>query len=114
MNPIIKDKWIAALKSGEYTQGPSRLKIRYDNDEIRHCCLGVLCELARVESITNEYPLLSSYAFGASKHTATNTMPASDVLTWAELAAYQADVLAGLNDSGWSFDRIAEYIQEYI
>src|SRR5690242_14612803 len=37
----IKQDWIAALESGEYTQGTERLKT---GDEF--CCLGVLCDLA--------------------------------------------------------------------
>jgi hypothetical protein len=36
----LKDKWIEALESGEYTQTIRKLK-----KENKHCCLGVLCEL---------------------------------------------------------------------
>ena len=40
MNQEIKTKWVAALRSGEYTQAKGKLKI-----EESFCCLGVLCDL---------------------------------------------------------------------
>jgi hypothetical protein len=37
-------EWVAALRSGEYTQGTGALK--QDNEQgTRHCCLGVACEV---------------------------------------------------------------------
>lgn len=54
MNPEIKAKWVAALRSGEYKQGRGQLRI---GD--RFCCLGVLCDLHgranRSEWRGNEY-----------------------------------------------------------
>ncbi len=45
MNKELKDKWINALRSGNYKQGLGRLK--YNGE---YCCLGVLCEISgRVE-----------------------------------------------------------------
>ncbi|QGT54356.1 hypothetical protein b3_0112 [Synechococcus phage B3] len=41
MNSRIKEKWIAALRSGEYTQGKKQLHSK----EGAFCCLGVLCDL---------------------------------------------------------------------
>lgn len=35
-------KWIAALRSGQYTQGTGTLR----NDKNQYCCLGVACEVA--------------------------------------------------------------------
>ena len=40
MNKDLKKRWIAALKSGDYKQGRSRL-----NQNNQFCCLGVLCDL---------------------------------------------------------------------
>lgn len=45
MDPVIKAQWVEALRSGEYEQGNGRLHYRKDG-EIKHCCLGVLCDLA--------------------------------------------------------------------
>ncbi len=43
MDPELKKKWVAALRSGEYKQGRNRLHRKVDNS---FCCLGVLCEVA--------------------------------------------------------------------
>lgn len=43
MDPELKQKWIAALKSGEYKQGKSCL---HDVEQDTYCCLGVLNEVA--------------------------------------------------------------------
>ena len=40
MNKEVKDKWVAALKSGKYKQGRGQL-----NGESGYCCLGVLTEV---------------------------------------------------------------------
>lgn len=39
------EKWIEALRSGEYRQGKGYLN-RYKNGESLFCCLGVACEVA--------------------------------------------------------------------
>ena len=40
MNPRIKQRWLDALRSGEYKQTTETLR-----DENGFCCLGVLCDL---------------------------------------------------------------------
>ena len=42
MKPEIKQAWVEALRSGEYTQGLQQLTANN-----RFCCLGVLCDIAR-------------------------------------------------------------------
>ena len=45
MNPEIKERWIAALESGEYAKGVSALK-RIDTDGLcSFCCLGVIADI---------------------------------------------------------------------
>ena len=39
MNKEVKEKWVAALRSGKYKQTRGTLK-----DKTGYCCLGVLCE----------------------------------------------------------------------
>lgn len=41
MTPKLKAKWLAALRSGNYTQGQGVL-----NKDNKMCCLGVLCDVA--------------------------------------------------------------------
>jgi len=47
MNPEIRARWTAALRSGAYPQGANAL--RRDG---HWCCLGVLCDLAEQDGIT--------------------------------------------------------------
>lgn len=42
MNPEIKARWVAALRSGEYQQTRGRLRTLAGSG---FCCLGVLCDL---------------------------------------------------------------------
>lgn len=44
MKPDVKKLWVEALRSGKYKQGKGCLRA---GDE--YCCLGVLCDLHRVE-----------------------------------------------------------------
>ena len=57
MNKEIMQKWVAALRSGEYKQIDGRLR-SYEPDECgkySYCCLGVLCELHRLEQGAGEW-----------------------------------------------------------
>lgn len=76
MNPEVKAKWVAALRSGEFQQGKNALK-----SEEGYCCLGVLCELHRRE-VDGSWRLQASgnYAYGMS----TSFLP-GEVLDWAGL-----------------------------
>lgn len=42
MDRVLKDKWVTALRSGQYVQGVGELKTK----DGKYCCLGVLCEVA--------------------------------------------------------------------
>lgn len=46
MNPEIKERWVAKLRSGDYAQTDGRLA-----DSSGFCCLGVLCEVAVEDGI---------------------------------------------------------------
>lgn len=59
MNPDLKARWLAALRSGDYKQGPYRL----ETDDGRFCCLGVLCKVLGVDTfkgVTEEGDILNS------------------------------------------------------
>lgn len=52
MNPEVKFKWVAALRSGEYRQGNCFLKSETPATiPPTFCCLGVLCDLAAKEGV---------------------------------------------------------------
>ena len=53
MDRTIRDKWVAALRSGKYKQGRGALRVAGgsynheapESNEDRFCCLGVLCDV---------------------------------------------------------------------
>lgn len=114
MNPVIKKKWVGALRSGEYQQGRGRL-----NDNNAFCCLGVLCDLHVKETGGKWTRILSSKNGFEYKGTLVG-LP-DEVLKWANLndfrggeVIYQDDVLffPALNDHlQLSFKQIADLIE---
>jgi hypothetical protein len=133
----IKKKWLAALRSGEYVQGQSLLKTPDGN----YCCLGVLCDLARkagvvkVKNVTTDYgdevaPMVITDTYFIS---ATDPNDKSDidlpgaVQDWAGLdssnprvidtnSSYESknELLSSLNDSGRTFEEIADLIEDQL
>lgn len=110
MDAKIKEKWVSALRSGEYTQGRNRLR---DNNSF--CCLGVLCDLAAEENV-GTWNELDQFCIDDKYFTSAVLFPPEAVTqNWAgfsnsdmELVSY----LAENNDQGFSFTTIAEYIEE--
>lgn len=51
MDKAIKDRWVAALRSGEYEQGVGALSYVDTDEKRKWCCLGVLCDLAQKEGV---------------------------------------------------------------
>lgn len=66
MNQIIKDKWLKALRSGEYKQGYGHLR----QDDGCFCVMGVLCDL-----YTKETGCVNSNPYHAD----------NEVYEWAEI-----------------------------
>ena len=123
MEPEIKAEWIKRLRSGDYVQGINALRDNYD----KHCCLGVLCEIAVEREITErwenyaEWP--GTYAYGSNDDDSlkTGTMP-DEVWKWAglydDVGSYKDNyndvaTLTHLNDTGSTFDEIANVIERY-
>jgi hypothetical protein len=52
MNPEVKAKWLAALRSGEYSQTADKLR---DTGSGGYCCLGVLCDLYAKERMGGKW-----------------------------------------------------------
>jgi len=124
MNEQIKQKWVNALRSGEYEQCESNL-----HKNKGFCCLGVLTDI-----YIQEHPGCSwkeygatlrnkelYYAFVGTKTTEYNEeeyLPV-EVVEWADLASENPCVyidgiwtnLSDVNDSGWTFEAIANLIE---
>ena len=116
LRPEVKEKWLAALRSGDYQQGTQHLRDRQN----RFCCLGVLCDIYAKENglewvkdhnsnvacrFLDEYAglpaVVSSWA-GFTKYVGLPVVRVGD-------SEYS---LAQLNDTGSSFDVIANIIEK--
>lgn len=115
MNGIIKQRWVDALRSGNYAQGTGFLRQNGDGLPVdKWCCLGVLCDLAAQDGYGHWEgdSIVSVYVDGLEHK--VETMPTDLVLEWAGVEQTMADALANMNDNGDSFDTIAEHIAEHI
>lgn len=106
MNKDAQSKWVAALRSGKYEQGVSRLKTG-----TTFCCLGVLCDLYLKEH--------SKFWGSDGAYEGDPDLP-EKVVTWAGLADRDPSVIfEGLNDRlttlndrhQLSFRKIADLIE---
>lgn len=96
MRHITRQEWIAALRSGKYSQTQE-----YFKDSNGFCCLGVACDLAQVDE--SEYLNALDYQF--------ENVNAGQLYTDLGLMSCQAEELAIMNDRGDDFDEIADYIE---
>lgn len=105
MNPEIKAKWVAALRSGKYKQGKNVLCRPSSTGELAYCCLGVLGE---------ELGLLSTQGHCDWKSWGIDgnigSIPADEA---EELGlSGKQGVLVDMNDrDGKSFNEIADWIE---
>lgn len=139
MNPEIKQRWLTALRSGEYKQGFSRLCLKNSDNEDTYCCLGVLCELAVQDGVVSKtYKReTSEYEYKGSRPSRTlselSVLP-YEVVEWGSLPAPNPEVsprslnlidrilankrvvsLATLNDKTMlNFAQIADVIEEQL
>ena len=139
MNPEVKQKWIDALRSGNYEQGSEKLR-----NVSGYCCLGVLCDLYAQEYNTewefmgyedesNPQPTDYWYFEGQSEF-----LPES-VMEWAGLKTnnpqvrvepqvrfevednedednshYEDALIANVNDSGYTFNDLSKIIEQQL
>ena len=117
MNKYWKDKWVTALRSNEYTQTKNCLR-RNNNT---YCCLGVLSDL-----VAKEYPeqfkwLLNdniNYSFN-SNDDKDDVVLIDEVIAITEVPDKFCSIdnelhLTRCNDDGYSFNQIADLIEEYL
>lgn len=138
MDQQVKEKWVAALRSGRYEQARGKLRVGWEGKE-GYCCLGVLCEVAiesglEVRTMTytegdvwEEVTRYSTENWESAPHDPIweGAYLPDGVREWAGLSEPDPTVrginvdypddentLAGLNDSGLSFERIADIIEQ--
>ncbi len=111
MKADVKERWVAALRSGKYKQGQGFLR-RDTVDGVCHCCLGVLAEeeggcdwhYQNLDGVAGVYTLGIT---GAAKFLTTGMMEEFG------LRRISTRALATCNDhSTLSFEDIADAIEE--
>jgi hypothetical protein len=118
MNKDVKEKWIKALTSGEYTQGKSYLR---DEDD-RYCCLGVLCDLYLTDGGEGQWEQYEDSGQSPWKILGRSGFLPKKVQEWAGLDCEEGwyslnddnASLTHMNDSGKTFAQIAEKIKEVL
>jgi len=112
-----RDKWLKALRSGDYTQEKYKLK-QFTDDGTTYCCLGVLCEIQkRPQDISNEdLALFDNLNATLSWHNPAHAMlgtcglfPSQVRITIGYCSEFLS--LASCNDAGFTFDEIATIIE---
>lgn len=111
-------EWVAALRSGEYTQGTGALKYTNNGFAARYCCLGVACEVfaerARIAAAVLrgsglvEFAGNHSYLPGAISEYLGLADEFDPPLLMASGVHHPA---SKLNDEGMSFAEIADAIE---
>lgn len=101
MDPEIKAKWIAALRSGKYPQTSMMLRGRGG-----FCCLGVLCDVV-MPTGWHESTHQTEWTHIGNFSTVDDEIKEEIDLTEASEA-----VLMDMNDAGKSFAEIALYIEK--
>ena len=115
MNPQVKEKWLNALRSGEYQQTQTALR-----KEDGFCCLGVLCDLY-IKEKNEQWVWDGDSKYGikcGSKNVYYSHLPRS-VMEWAGLRIccdpfVFDNTLSELNDGGSTFKQIADLIKEHL
>lgn len=112
-------EWVAALRSGKYKQGKDYLCRRANNVGLVYCCLGVKCDLENPNGwIEHDYNsvlkfkderLLCPYE---EEHPILRVglLPISGT-DGSNVYGYCS--LASLNDSGFTFNQIADLIERF-
>lgn len=102
----LKDKWVAALRSGDYKQGIGCLKYKDKEGTLRYCCLGVLAEVAGNKNLGTT--LVSMYGDTVNEGN-------KKVYSWVNklIPTEFTYNLISMNDAGAPFDEIADEIREW-
>lgn len=128
MEPQLKSEWITALRSGEYKQNSGVLKgvivtlgdgeYIEDDQEIGHCCLGVLCEVLAKQGVGEWGTDGVTFFFGNDSYSTSLTgdlVNSKKLLTDIGLSEASQDRLISMNDvERRNFDEIADHIEEYL
>lgn len=122
LNPTIKAKWLADLRSGNYPQ--AREYLRKGNGDAAYCCLGVLClsvGASFVDGFTfnddegyrrhfDNVPILNDENLGYNDDPELSTAFRKRI----GLSDEDHSLLIKMNDGGKTFAEIADYIEKHL
>jgi hypothetical protein len=105
MNAQIKERWLTALRSGNYSQGKNLLR----DEQNDYCCLGVLCDVVKADYGLDWVPDPVNGRLGFDG----NYMELPDsILEGVGLDRGTTRHLVNLNDGvGLNFEQIADFIE---
>jgi hypothetical protein len=120
MDTTLKSQWITALRSGDFTQGQCVLRSTSE----QYCCFGVLCTLLPFVSFTEDTESFDSWTGYVAKFDILEAVPdeyqnnvnnalslPDSVCRFLDIKFYDLVRLEHMNDSGHTFDQIANYIE---
>ena len=120
MKKEVMKKWVKALRSGKYKRGSGWLK-QDTPTGVRHCCLGVLCEITPGVTWRKKGELSRIYVANSGEGEDTMSLP-YEVKQYAGMdtsfgyikGRRGKDSLDDINDSGkYSFNQIADIIEKH-
>lgn len=119
MNRRVKEKWVEALRSGEHQQVKDKLEVPSGG----RCCLGVLCYLAVEDGLNLNVQVYDQTV----TYDGVEATPPRNVVRWAGTESanpmirfrgndgqYYDYTLTHLNDTGLTFDQIADLIEYFL
>jgi hypothetical protein len=118
--PTLIEKWIAALRSGEYAQGSGQLRDSNTGPgrPVEYCCLGVLCDVAGLEPDADSDTYMGNEAYPPALVVGMLGLDVSQVDPGERVVLRLDDDLDDaessldhLNDNGRSFAEIADLIE---
>lgn len=109
MDAVTKDKWVAALRSGDYQQGRSRL-VHEGRSGKFYCCLGVLCDVLGYKQID-----ITEYQNDALGFVTPDGKRVEFAIGDERvLTMHHESMLMQQNDGGDSFAQIAQWITDNV
>lgn len=106
MNPEIKTKWIAALRSGSYKQTTGVLR-----DSRGYCCLGVLCDVVDPDKWVKASEVGDDFTQADINDERNQQLLPVRVMKATCLHRNEQLALSQMNDTGSSFTAIADHIE---
>ncbi len=118
--PEIKEEWLRRLRSGDYTQATRTLRAEsVVGGDVAYCCFGVLGEILCERGVTQRKTDRDGTSYltgqaGEVQNTAMLTANAWQFVVTPQSRTQIPIALAELNDSGATFDQIADVIEIFL